>query len=47
MGMWGSLELDRSTEAKFLSGGLRIRAIQSVDFGVRRVGSFALGNDGA
>lgn len=46
MGMWGSLELDRSTEAKFLSGGLRIRAIQSVDFGVRRVGSFALGNDG-
>lgn len=46
MGMWGSLELDRSTEAKFLSGGLRLRAIQSVDFGVRRVGSFALGNDG-
>lgn len=47
MGMWGSLELDRSTEAKFLSGGLRLRAIQSVDFGVRRVGSFTLGNDGA
>lgn len=47
MGMWGSLELDRSTEAKFLSGGLRIRAIQSVDFGVRRVGSFVLGNDTA
>lgn len=46
MGMWGSLELDRSTEAKFLSGGLRLRAIQSVDFGVRRVGSFVLGNDG-
>lgn len=45
MGMWGSLEIDRSTEAKFLSGGLRIRAIQSVDFGVRRVGSFVLGND--
>lgn len=46
MGTWGTLELDRSTEAKFLSGGLRLRAIQSLDFGVRRVGSFALGNDG-
>lgn len=46
MGTWGTLELDRSTEAKFLSGGLRLRAIQSVDFGVRRVGSFVLGNDG-
>lgn len=46
MGLWGSLELDRSTEAKFLSGGLRLRAIQSVDFGYQRVGSFALGNDG-
>lgn len=45
MGAWGSLELDRSTEAKFLSGGLRLRGIQSVDFGVRRVGSFVLGND--
>lgn len=45
MGMWGSLELDRSTEAKFLSGGLRLRAIQSVDFAVARVGSFVLGND--
>ena len=47
MGMWGSLELDRSTEAKFLSGGIRLRAIQSVDFAVSRVGSFVLGNDGA
>jgi hypothetical protein len=46
MATWGTLELDRSTEAKFLSGGLRLRAIQSVDFGVRRVGSFVLGNDG-
>lgn len=45
MGMWGSLELDRSTEAKFLSGGLRLRVIQSVDFQVARVGSFVLGND--
>jgi HK97 family phage major capsid protein len=45
MGTWGTLELDRSTEAKFLSGGLRLRAIQSVDFGLRRVGSFVLGND--
>jgi HK97 family phage major capsid protein/HK97 family phage prohead protease len=45
MGLWGSLELDRSTEAKFLSGGVRLRAIQSVDFGVTRVGSFVLGND--
>jgi HK97 family phage major capsid protein/HK97 family phage prohead protease len=47
MGMWGGLDLDRSTEAKFLSGGLRLRAIQSVDFGVRRVSSFTLGNGGA
>lgn len=46
MGLWGSLELGRSTEAKFLSGGVRLRAIQSVDFGVARVGSFSLGNDG-
>ena len=47
MGMWGTLELDRSTEAKFLSGGVRLRAIQSVDFAVARVGSFVYGNDGA
>lgn len=45
MGMWGGLELARSTEAKFLSGGIRLRGIQTVDFGVRRVGSFVLGND--
>jgi HK97 family phage major capsid protein len=45
MGTWGGLELARSTEAKFLSGGIRLRAIQSVDFGVQRVGSFVLGND--
>lgn len=44
MGMWGSLDLDRDTAAKFLSGGVRMRAIQSVDFGVARVGSFSLGN---
>jgi HK97 family phage major capsid protein len=44
MGTWGTLELDRSTEAKFLSGGLRLRAIQSIDFGVRRTGSFVLGS---
>lgn len=46
MGLWGSLDLDRDTAAKFLSGGIRIRAIQSVDFAVARVGSFSLGNDG-
>lgn len=45
MGAWGGLELARSTEAKFLSGGIRLRGIQTVDFGVRRVGSFVLGND--
>lgn len=44
MGLWGSLELDRDTAAKFLSGGIRLRAIQSVDFAVARVGSFSLGN---
>ena len=46
MAQWGSLEFGRSTEAKFLSGGIRIRAMMSLDFGVRRVGSFVLGNDG-
>ncbi len=46
IGMWGGLELGRSTESKFLSGGLRLRSIQTVDTGVTRVGSFALGNDG-
>lgn len=45
IGMWGGLDLDRSTEAKFLSGGLRLRSIQTVDMNVTRVGSFALGND--
>jgi HK97 family phage major capsid protein len=46
LGMWGGLELARSTEAKFLSGGLRYRVIQSVDVATTRVGSVALGNDG-
>ena len=47
MGMWGGLDLDRETKGdNFLSGGLTLRAIQSVDFGVSRVGSFSLGNDG-
>jgi len=45
MGLWGGLELARSTEAKFLSGGIRLRGIQTVDFGVRRLNSFVLGND--
>jgi HK97 family phage major capsid protein len=44
MGMWGSMSLDRDTAALFLSGGVRLRAIQSVDFAVARVGSFVLGN---
>lgn len=47
MGMWGGLDLDRDNAALFLSGGIRLRAIQSVDFGVRRVGSFCLGNGGS
>lgn len=45
MGLWGGLELARSTEAKFLSGGIRLRGIQTVDFGYRRLNSFVLGND--
>lgn len=45
IGMWGSMELARSTEAKFLSGGLRFRVIQTVDVDFTRVGSFSLGND--
>jgi HK97 family phage major capsid protein/HK97 family phage prohead protease len=47
LGMWGGIELARSTEAKFLSGGIRYRVIQTVDYAVSRVGSFALGNDGS
>lgn len=45
MGMWGGLQLDRSTEALFLSGGVRLRSIQTVDFCVTRVGSFVLGQE--
>lgn len=44
MGLWGGMALDRDTAAKFLAGGVRLRAIQSVDFAVARVGSFSLGN---
>lgn len=41
--MWGSLDLDRDTAAKFLSGGIRLRGIQTVDVAVQRVGSFVKG----
>lgn len=43
IGMWGSLDLDRDTAAKFLSGGIRLRGIQTVDVQVQRVGSFVRG----
>lgn len=43
MGMWGSLDLDRDSSALFLSGGIRLRAIQSVDFAVARLASFSYG----
>jgi HK97 family phage major capsid protein/HK97 family phage prohead protease len=43
IGMWGSLDLDRDTAAKFLSGGIRLRGIQTVDVAVARVGSFVKG----
>jgi HK97 family phage major capsid protein len=43
IGMWGSLDLDRDLSAKFLSGGVRLRGIQTVDVAVQRVGSFAKG----
>ena len=46
LGMWGGLQLDRSTEQRFLRAGVTLRSIQTVDVAVRRVGSFALGNDG-
>ena len=45
IGMWGGLQLDRSTEALFLSGGIRFRVIQTVDVAVARVGSFSVGRD--
>lgn len=45
IGMWGGLEIARSTERKFLSGGVSFRTIQTVDVDFTRVGSFALGND--
>lgn len=44
IGMWGSLDLDRDLSAKFLSGGVRLRGIQTVDSVVARVGSFVLGS---
>ena len=47
IGMWGGLELSRSTERKFLSGGVSFRSIQTVDVDFTRVGSFSLGNDTA
>jgi HK97 family phage major capsid protein len=47
IGMWGGLEIARSTERKFLSGGVSFRSIQTVDVALARVGSFALGNDTA
>ena len=43
IGMWGSLDLDRDLAAKFLSGGVRLRGIQTVDIAVQRVGSFTKG----
>ncbi len=46
LGMWGGLQLDRSVERKYLSGGVSLRSIQTVDIAVRRVGSFTFGNDG-
>lgn len=46
IGMWDGLQIDRSTERKFLSGGVSFRTIGTFDFGVTRVGSFALGDTG-
>ena len=46
LGMWGGLQLDRSTEQRFLRAGVTLRSIQTIDVAVRRVGSFSLGNDG-
>lgn len=43
MGMWGGLDIARSTERKYLSGGVSLRSIQTVDFAATRVGSFVLG----
>ena len=43
LAMWDGLQLDRSTERKFLSGGVSFRVIQTVDVGVTRVGSFGMG----
>jgi HK97 family phage major capsid protein len=42
--LWGGLDLKRSTEAKLTSGGVRLVAMQSMDFNVTRVGSFVLGS---
>lgn len=46
IGMWDGLQIDRSTERKFLSGGISFRTIGTFDVGVTRVGSFALGQTG-
>jgi len=44
IGMWGGIQIDRSTERKFLSGGVSFRSIGTVDMAVTRVGSFGIGN---
>ena len=46
LAMWGGLSLIVDPYSLSRRGGVRVVAIQTVDVGVRRAGSFALGNDG-
>lgn len=46
VGFWGGLDVQLDPFALGLSGGIRIRAIQTMDVAVRHAVSFCLGNDG-
>lgn len=41
-GLWDGLEIARDTAAGFLAGTVRIRALQSIDLGLRHAASFTL-----
>ncbi len=45
LGEWGVLELAVSEHTKFSSGGIQLRAFQTVDVGVRQPGAFAVASD--
>ena len=44
-GLWDGLEIARDTAAGFLAGTVRIRALQSLDLGLRHAASFAVSDE--